>query len=76
MLRGLPDLLYNFGSSAVDPEFLVTKNLWRRASLLPEYKASITMFDEYLIENGERPEDIAFKLYKNCLLYTSPSPRD
>ena len=65
MLRGLPDLLYNFGSSAVDPEFLVTKNLWRRASLLPEYKASITMFDEYLIENGERPEDIAFKLYKN-----------
>ena len=65
MLRGLPDLLYNFGSSAVDPEFLVTKNLWRRASLLPEYKASITMFDEYIVENGERPEDIAFKLYKN-----------
>ena len=65
MLRGLPDLLYNFGSSPVDPQFLVTKNLWRRASLLPEYKASITMFDEYIVENGERPEDIAFKLYKN-----------
>ena len=65
MLRGLPDLLYNFGSSAVDPEFLVTKNLWRRASLLPEYKASITMFDEYIVENGERPEDIAFNLYGN-----------
>ena len=65
MLRGLPDLLYNFGSSAIDPEFLVTKNLWRRASLLPEYTASITMFDEYIVENGERPEDIAFSLYKN-----------
>ena len=65
MLRGLPDLLYNFGSSAVDPQFLVTKNIWRRASLLPEFSASVTMFDEYIVQNGERPEDIAFKLYKN-----------
>ena len=65
MLRGLPDLLYNFGSSAVDPQFLVTKNIWRRASLLPEFSASVTMFDEYIVPNGERPEDIAFKMYKN-----------
>ena len=65
MLRGLPDLLYNFGSSAVDPQFLVTKNIWRRASLLPDFKASVTMFDEYIVPNGERPEDIAFKMYKN-----------
>ena len=65
MLRQLPDLLYNFGSSPVDPQFLVTKNLWRRASLLPEFSASVMMFDEYIIENGERPEDIAFNLYRN-----------
>ena len=65
MLRGLPDLLYNFGSSAVDPQFLVTKNLWRRASLLPEFSASVMMFDEYIVENGEKPEDIAFNLYGN-----------
>jgi len=65
MLRGLPDLLYNFGSSPVDPQFLVTKNLWRRASLLPEYSASVMMFDEYIVENGEKPEDIAFNLYGN-----------
>ena len=65
MLKGLPNLLYNFGSSAVDPQFLVTKNLWRRASVLREYKASVAMFNEYIVQNGERPEDIALRLYKN-----------
>jgi len=65
MLKGLPNLLYNFGTSAVDPKFLVTKNIWRRASVLREYKASVAMFNEYIVQNGERPEDIALRLYKN-----------
>ena len=65
MLKALPDLLYNFGQSALDPQFLVTKNIWRRAEILSEYKSSLAMFDEYIVENGEKPEDIAFKLYKN-----------
>ena len=65
MLKGLPNLLYNFGTSAVDPKFLVTKNLWRRAAVLREYKASVTMFNEYIVQDGEKPEDIALRLYKN-----------
>tara|TARA_B000000609_G_scaffold156017_1_gene147910 strand:+ start:1115 stop:1729 length:615 start_codon:yes stop_codon:yes gene_type:complete len=65
MLKGLPNLMYNFGASAVDPQFLVTKNIWRRAEVLREYKSSLAMFDEYVVANGERPEDIALKLYKN-----------
>jgi|TARA_B100000131_G_scaffold42357_1_gene38105 hypothetical protein len=65
MLKGLPNLMYNFGASAVDPQFLVTKNIWRRAEILREYKSSLAMFDEYVVANGERPEDIALKLYKN-----------
>ena len=65
MLKGLPNLLYNFGTSSVDPKFLVTKNLWRRASVLREYKASVAMFNEYIVQNGEKPEDIALRLYKN-----------
>jgi hypothetical protein len=65
MLKGLPNLMYNFGASAVDPQFLVTKNIWRRAEILREYKSSLAMFDEYVVSNGERPEDIALKLYKN-----------
>ena len=67
MLKGLPNLLYNFGTSSVDPKFLVTKNLWRRASVLREYKASVAMFNEYIVQNGEKPEDIALRLYKTHL---------
>ena len=65
MLAALPDLLYNFGASAVDPEFLVSKNIWRRAEILREYKSSLAMFDEYIVQNGEKPEDIALKFYEN-----------
>ena len=52
MLRQLPDLLYNFGQSALDPQFLVTKNIWRRAEILSEYKSSLAMFDEYIVANS------------------------
>ena len=65
MLQALPDLYYNIGKSALDPKILAAKNLWRRADILSEYKNSITWFNEYLIRNGERPEDIALDLYKN-----------
>ena len=65
LLRNLPDLLYNFGPSSVDPKFLVTKNIWRRAEILREYKNSVIVFDEYTVQNGEQPEDIALKEYNN-----------
>ena len=65
LLRALPDLLYNFGPSAVDPKFFMTKNIWRRAEILREYKKSLAMFDEYIVQNGEKPEDVALKFYDN-----------
>ena len=65
MLKRLPNLLYNFGPSSLDPKFLVAKNIWRRAELLPEYKGSVSMFNEYVVQDGETPEDIALRLYKN-----------
>lgn len=65
MLQALPDLYYNFAKSAIDPKFFVAKNLWRRAEILKEYKTSLTLFDEYVVQNGERPEDIALKMYDN-----------
>ena len=52
LLRNLPDLLYNFGPSSVDPKFLVTKNIWSRAEILREYKNSVVVFDEYTVMNG------------------------
>ena len=69
MLRSLPNLFYNIKSSPTDPQVLVGKNLWRRAELLREYKTSMTIFDEYIIKEGERPEDIAFKYYGDAELH-------
>ncbi len=65
MLNSLPNLYYNIRNSPTDPKVLVGKNLWRRAELLREYKSSMTIFNEYIIKEGEKPEDIAIKFYKN-----------
>ena len=69
LLRALPDLLYNFGPSAVDPKFFMTKNIWRRAEILREYKKSLAMFDEYIVQNGEKPEDVAYKWFGDAELH-------
>ena len=65
MLRGLPELLYNFSNKPLDPDFLFVKNIWRRAEVLTEFKAQITLFNEITVGDGERPEDVATAFYKN-----------
>ena len=61
MLRNLPDLLYNFSSKPIDPDFLLVKNIWRRAQILTEFRSSILLFTEITVQDGERPEDIAVR---------------
>ena len=65
MLNRLPDLLYNFSSKPLDPDFLLVKNIWRRAQILVEYKSQVTLFMKITVGDGERPEDIATRLYRN-----------
>tara|TARA_B100001250_G_C19614426_1_gene706490 strand:+ start:277 stop:897 length:621 start_codon:yes stop_codon:yes gene_type:complete len=65
LLSRLPTLGYNLGKSALDPDFILTKNFWRRAEILSEYQNSVVLFDEYIVQNGERPEDIALHMYDN-----------
>ena len=65
LLRALPNLVYNFGPSPIDPKFILTKNIWRRSEVLREYKSSMVIFDEYIVQSGERPEDLALKFYNN-----------
>ena len=59
MLNQLPDLYYNIARSPTDVTLVVGKNIWRRAEILGEYRNSLTLFDEYIVKNGEKPEDIA-----------------
>ena len=65
MLKRLPDLFYNFSSRPLDSDYLLVKNIWRRAQILVEYKAQVTLFTEENVRDGERPEDVATRLYRN-----------
>ena len=65
MLKRLPDLFYNFSSRPLDSDYLLVKNIWRRAQILVEYKTQVTLFTEENVKDGERPEDVATRLYKN-----------
>ena len=65
MLNGSPNVFYNMGSSSSDPKFLLAKNIWQRAEVLQDKKSNLTIFDEYVVKNGERPEDIATSIYDN-----------
>ena len=65
MIGRLPELLYNFSSKPLDPDFLYVKNIWRRAQVLTEYKSRVTMFTEDTVKDGEKQEDIATRLYGN-----------
>ena len=65
MLRGLPELLYNISPKPLDPDFLLVKNIWRRAQILTEFKSQITIFNEITVQDGERPEDVATAFYNN-----------
>ena len=65
MIEKLPELLYNFSSKPLDPDFLVVKNIWRRAQVLTEFKSQVTIFTEVTVGDGERPEDLATQYYGN-----------
>jgi len=65
MLRSLPDMYYNIRVSPTDAKLITAKNLWRRAEVLGDIKNSMVIFNEYVVRNGERPEDLAVKYYQN-----------
>lgn len=65
LLTNLPDVFYNINPTSTNPKMILSKNFWRRAEILANYKASISLFDEYIVQNGETPESIATNLYDN-----------
>ena len=65
LLKNLPELFYNIAKSPVDVDLLYAKNLWQRSEILSEYVNSVTLFDEYVVINGESPEVLAKRVYGN-----------
>jgi len=65
LFKNAPTVVYNYTDSLADPEFVVMKNIWRRNEVLEKYLTSVTLFDEYIIKEGETPETISFNQYED-----------
>ena len=63
LFKRMPDVAYNYSNSITDPQFFIVKNLWRRNEVLDKYLTSLTLFDTYVIQDGETPETISYNYY-------------
>lgn len=68
LFRGMPEVAYNYSNSITNPEFFLVKNIWRRNDVLDTYFNSLTLFDEYIIQDGETPEIISYDYYEDVFL--------
>ena len=61
----LPDLLYqsNLLTKTSSQEYLRVKNLFRKVKLTDQVKETATFFQKYKIEEGDRPDTVAEKIY-------------
>ena len=65
LFRRMPEVAYNYSNSITNPEFFLVKNIWRRNEILDTYFNSLTLFDEYIIQDGETPETISYNYYQD-----------
>ena len=63
--KNLPNIEYvnRFKGSKTNDEVTVAKNLFRRSKLRNDLESIFTTFDFYQVEENERPEQIAQKVY-------------
>ena len=65
--KNLPNIEYvnRFKGSKTNDEVTVAKNLFRRSKLREDLESIFTTFDFYQVEENERPEQIAQKVYND-----------
>jgi hypothetical protein len=63
--RELPNLEYQsfLSSRQASDEYVVVKNIFRRAKLRDDLQNVVTLFDKYQIPDGSRPDTVAEELY-------------
>lgn len=68
--RELPNFEYiaNFPNQSFNDDYVVTKNIFKRAKLREDIANAITAFDYYQIVDNERPDQVAAKVYDNAEL--------
>ena len=68
--RELPNILYQspLGHKTSSQDYIAVKNLFRRSKLFDYLGDNVSLFNKYVIEDGERPDTIAQNLYKDPTL--------
>ena len=68
--RELPNIFYQspLGHRKSTKEFVNIKNIFRRTKLFDYLSNNATLFNKYIIEDGDRPDTIAENLYDNSEL--------
>ena len=66
--RELPNFEYiaNFPNQSFNTDYVVTKNIFKRAKLRTDIANAITAFEYYQIVDNERPDQVAAKVYDNA----------
>ena len=66
--RELPNFEYiaNFPNQSFNTDYVVTKNIFKRAKLRSDISSAITAFNYYQIVDNERPDQVAAKVYDNA----------
>lgn len=65
--RELPNFEYvaNFPNQSFNTDYVVTKNIFKRAKLREDIANAVTAFEYYQIIDNERPDQVAEKVYNN-----------
>jgi hypothetical protein len=68
--KELPNFQYiaNFPNQSFNDDYVVTKNIFKRAKLRTDISSAITAFNYYQIIDNERPDQVAAKVYDNAEL--------
>jgi hypothetical protein len=68
--RELPNFEYiaNFPNQSFNTDYVLTKNIFKRAKLRSDIASAITAFNYYQIVDNERPDQVAAKIYDNAEL--------
>ena len=66
--RELPNFEYiaNFPNQSFNTDYVVTKNIFKRAKLRSDIANAVTAFEYYQIIDNERPDQVAAKVYDNA----------
>ena len=65
--RELPDIEYQspLSDRISSDEYIRVKNIFRRVKLRDDLQNVFTIFQKYQIEDGARPDTVAYELYRN-----------